>query len=371
MPAPGAGRTARRFPRGQVGCAPAPAPAPAPPRSGPARAGFRRPATRLRPPAAWRRPARARRGRAAADRPSRCRPAPDSRPRRRRARWKRSTVGSMPSAAAAIPAAIRGRVSASGNRHERRSIRASARSHQPSSAAIREEGGSTRVKASAPTAAAAELDQRVEDRQAATAMPAAAARGQPAPQRDEITGGQARAAGGAAGATEQQPAPAGRLPQYDRAHEAAHAKAEQRAQQRLRGQAPGRALAGGRRRQAVGVRQRPLAGHDERLRIGRGRLPPGRRDVGLRHAKRQVVGLPERAQPRAQLLADVARVLGVADHPRGEEDDQLGAIVDVAGGAEQIADDWDLAEQRHAISAPVLAGPGSGRRAPRSDRSGR
>ena len=187
--------------------------------------------------------------------------------------------------AAATPAAISGRVSASGRRQAAQVDQR--QRQQPPAEQGREPGRgrpTARPSASAPMAAAPSLDQRVEGRQRRAAMPAAAA-GRAA----SSTTGRGRARSGACRRRgscerpEQHAAPAVRLAQHERADEAADAqrRAARPDERRVR-PAPGRGSAApGRRRQAVGVRRGPLAGHDQRLRIGHGRPLPGRRDIGL------------------------------------------------------------------------------------------
>ena len=355
-PAPAAGRTAPRFPRVSGS---ARASASTSPSSAASRTSQGRLSTPSQAPAAaraWRRPDPSPRGRAAADRPSRCRPAPDSRRRRRQRGDQRRSPAAGPAQRAASPAAISGRVSTSGSRQVRRSIRARASSHQPRTAASQASGGATPARRArrSPRRRARPADRR----------PGAAHRSggsgrarEPAPERDEVARGRARVPQAGqrerpAAARASRKAPAARACRGSCQRKARAARPTVPWRAGLQGAASRPVPATGRTGSGSG-RSR---GHAQRLRIGGvpAAGPAAARRVPA-HAERQLVGRPQRAQPRAQLLADVARILGVADHPRRDEHDQLGARLALLVLPNSSPSDRNVAEQRDAVAAALLA----------------
>ena len=310
---------------------------------------------------------------------SRPRPAPDSRrrhPGRRRAGSRRAAA---PPPRPRGRRAISGSVRTSGSSHDRRSISASASSHQPSTAASQDAGGSEQAERNAAQRCRGHLHQRVERGDPGAAVAAAPTAASPAPQGDEVTRREfACRSSVQRERPQQEPAPAAGFAQHHRADEAADAEADGRTEQDrdwIQGDGPRywppgagsavelglRLLLGTRRHQHLRLRHRP------------GRALTGLRGIGR---ARRAIGGPaahrlQRAQARAQLLADVARVLRVADHPRREEHDQLGA---------RVASCWWSRTGCPPPGSRPAPGcgrgraprcPGSGRPAPRSGRSGR
>src|SRR5688572_29902497 len=63
---------------------------------------------------------------------------------------------------------------------------------------------------------------------------------------------------------------------------------------------------------------------------------------------------PQAPQARTKLFGHVLRVLSAADDARADEDDQLGAAIELALAAEEVADDRQPVQARNA--GPILVG---------------
>ena len=330
----------------------------------------------LRPPAAWRRQAPALRGRAAAGRPSQCRPSDVAGAGARQRRRERRARQQAEPGRATRPATISGSVRTSGSSQlAGRSAPAPAATSR--AGPCRPEGWDGHASARAPIDGG-ERSPPADRKPAARRRNGGSAAGRAA---SSITGTRSRAwqrrrhrpgtASGPSTCRASRPVRAARACRRSYRRTGPSRPAEDRERRALRARRPARQPPGG-RRQSVGVRRGLIGGTDQRLRIGHGGRWPGWRNIGPWRIERiGTVARLQRLQPRAQLLADVARVLGVADHPRREEDDQLGTVVDVAGVVRTGCRAPGISPSSGTRARPGSPDPGSGRPAPRSGRSGR